>query len=61
MENMGSVIESFTKDPIISTELMAHCGGGYSKHLYVETNVITKDVYKTLESAIDGYEKIKRV
>jgi hypothetical protein len=75
MENMESVMESFFKEQIVSTELMAHCGKGYSKHLYVKTNVITKAVYftvvnrldgtkevfETLESAIGRYEKIKPV
>lgn len=72
MEQIQDSIQAFIEDPIVCTELMSHCGSGYRKFLYVETNVITKEVIFTvkdriknitatfadLESAITRYEKI---
>ena len=71
---MNSEIEAFRESPIVSVEIMSHCGGGYSKRIKVETNVITKEVkfavfdklekskkyFNTLESAIEAYEKIPK-
>jgi|WetSurMetagenome_2_1015567.scaffolds.fasta_scaffold05027_6 hypothetical protein len=69
-------IKDFELNPFVSAELFAHYGGGYSKSLNINVNVITKEVnyaihnrygeakgtddYADFQTAIDAYNNIQR-
>ncbi len=42
----------------IQTEWAAHIGGGYRKYLYVNVNVISKEVNFTVVDRMGGTEKV---
>ena len=74
MNKVALEMKAWKEQPIVSVELMSHLGGGYSKRVRVETNVLTKEVkftvidklensktyFGTLESAIEAFEKIPK-
>jgi hypothetical protein len=75
MKGENKVINRNIDDPIIVVELLSHYGEGFKKSLVASKNFVTKGVcftvqdqikavtnrYSDLETAINEYDKIKKV